>query len=97
MYSSLCLLKILSHPHWIEQRMGGVRCGVFCTSSRSPVCVLVWVLHFAPWIYTKGLSIFTVRLIVVISLCSILLHNLITNRESLLLNYKSYYSKYSVN
>jgi hypothetical protein len=35
-------------------------------------------LHFAPWIDTKGLSIFTVRLIVVISLCSILLHNLIT-------------------
>jgi hypothetical protein len=59
--------------------------------------IIVWVLHFSPWIYTKGLSIFTVRLIVAISLCSILLHNLITNRESLLLSYKFNYVKYSVN
>jgi hypothetical protein len=80
MYSSLCLLKILSHPHWIEQRIGGVRCGVFCTSSPRRV-FLCGFYTFAPWIDTEGLSIFTVRLIVVISLCSILLHNLITIRK----------------
>jgi hypothetical protein len=50
-------------------------------------------LHFAPWIYTKGLSIFTVRLIVVIYfLCSILLYNLITNRNKFVVEVKVYLS-----
>jgi hypothetical protein len=58
MYSSLCLLKILYHPHWIEQRMGGVRCGVFCTTSPRGVFLYgFYTLHLG-FSYTKGLSIF---------------------------------------
>jgi hypothetical protein len=90
MYSSLCLLKILfSLVCWIEQRMDGVRCVVFCTTSHlSSSCgatMFLWVLHLGWWALVfvpRAFAYFTVNLIVVsIYLCSILPYNLITNRN----------------
>jgi hypothetical protein len=64
-------------------------CGVFCTSSPRRVFLCgFYTLHLG--LTPRASLYFTVRLIVVISLCSILLYNLITNRESLLLSYKFY-------
>jgi hypothetical protein len=55
-------------------------CGVFCTTS--PRCVLLFVFSTLHLGFTPRASLyFTVRLIVVISSCSILLHNLITIRK----------------
>jgi hypothetical protein len=78
MYSSLCLLnKILFSPLcWIEQRMDGVRCVVFCSHQLSSWCGATMFLcgfyTLGPGFAPRDSLYVTLNLIVVsISLCSI--------------------------
>jgi hypothetical protein len=94
MFSLLCLLKILFSLCWIEQRMDGVRCVVFCTTSPCGV-VLIYSYGFytlGPGFAPRAFAYFTVNLIVSISLCSILPYNLITNRKKFVVELKVYLS-----
>jgi hypothetical protein len=75
----------LSTVRWIEQRMDGVRCVVFCTTSLRGVmnkCSCLFSI-LASGFTPRASSYFTVVLIVSISLCSIFPYNLITNSKKL--------------
>jgi hypothetical protein len=73
--------------------MDGLRCVVFCTTSPCGVVLQCSCVGFTlcTLVFTPRASLyFTVRLIVSISLCSILLHNLITNRKEFVVKSKVY-------
>jgi hypothetical protein len=91
MFSLLCLLKICFSLRWIEQRMNGVRCVVFCTTSLRGVvnkCSCLFSI-LASGFTPRASLYFTVNLIVSISLCSILTYNLIVIVRSYIIGFLS--------
>jgi hypothetical protein len=93
MFSSLCLLKIFFSLCWIEQRMNGVRCVVFRTTSpRGGVLIYSCGFYFytlGPGFVPRAFAYFTVNLIVLYRY--VLFFLTISNHKKLVVEYTVIY------